>query len=804
VRYASTVNSIVGQHLERDALLLFSEAIERDLSGRDAWLKARCGDDSALLTRVRRLMAADAASNTALASRLTTQVLGGGSSAAVLPPSQVGVYQLAELIGVGGMGSVYRARRNDGLFEQAVAIKFIRPRSGTMLLGPFMDAERRLLARMTHSGIARILDGGSTTNGLPYVVMELVDGDALDVYLDTKLPDLHARVALMRQVCDAVAHAHQNLVLHCDIKPANILVPADGQPKLIDFGVARGQDLIDTRAQGFTQTYTSPQRLAGEPAVTTDDVFSLGVVLRDALLNPPTDLRAIIDKATSPAREDRYAGVDALTDDLTRWQERRPVQAMQAGRSHWRYVAAKFVQRYPGRVLSASLAALGLIGALIAITLLYARADAARGDAEQRFSEVRALANFMLFDLDAALETIPGTTRARRDLVGRSQKYLDALAASASGDVGLQVEVARGLTRLGEVQGVPGRAHVGEPAAAKLSLQRAETMLIALSAASPADGALQRDLARAKYLLALAYGGIDNDVNRQLVKAKEAEQHAVNALKLASTGLPTTAELAEVELLLLGTRLVQADSFKYNNNHAAAALLQSSEEARMLALPESIKGAMAFEYQSARPAMLLGDSLWYQKKFDEALAAYRRATERMEQGLAKSRNDRRLLNGALQGYWNMSGALLDVGAPAADALAVIDKGAVLGERLLSLDPDNVDAMRMLGVVINQRALILSKLGRHDEAIAVVEARLASSESRIAKAPDDAERARDPVVILRSLAELFEARGDSEKACRSWRRADAGWQALEKRWTVSALDRKNDVATVRAKVAACRL
>ena len=123
--------------LERNALLLFTEAVERDPEDRDAWLKARCVDDIALLTRVRRLIAADAASVTALESRLATLVAGGGAlGPPVLPPSQIGVYELAELIGIGGMGSVYRARRNDGLFEQAVAIKFIRPRSGKLLRPP--------------------------------------------------------------------------------------------------------------------------------------------------------------------------------------------------------------------------------------------------------------------------------------------------------------------------------------------------------------------------------------------------------------------------------------------------------------------------------------------------------------------------------------------------------------------------------------------------------------------------------------------------------------------------------------------
>ena len=295
--------------------------------------------------------------------------------------------------------------------------------------------------------------------------------------------DIRRRVELQREVCAGVAHAHQHLVVHCDIKPANIIVTLEGRPKLIDFGVARIQDVADARPEGFTRAYTSPQRLNGAPATVADDVYSLGVILRELLTGTPVEtdeklrqlppeLFAIIEKSTAEQTEARYASVAALDDDLRRWLECRPVAAMG---DDWTYRSWKLVQRHPWRVAAATLALVSLIGALAIIATLYAGANAARIEAEHRFSEVRALANYMLFDLDSRLETHPRDhTGTPRD--GRSQPAI-------SGRIGRNrrrqfwtcsakwLWVWRVWPRC---KGVPGKAHVGEPAAAKANLERAE------------------------------------------------------------------------------------------------------------------------------------------------------------------------------------------------------------------------------------------------------------------------------------------------------------------------------------------
>ena len=545
----------------------------------------------------------------------------------------IGKYRITRLIGSGGMGSVYRARRNDGLFEQTVAIKFVRPVGGRVPVEALIDAERRLLARMQHPGIARILDGGCTAEGLHYLVMEFVQGLPIDEHAQRHALDPRRRVALLREVCDAVADAHRHLVLHCDLKPANILVEESGTAKLIDFGIARLRDVIDPALpHGFTRDYASPQRLAGEPPTVADDVYALGVLLVELLtgqlpqgapaLAPAgaldAELAAIARQALADAPQARYASVDAFAADLQRWLDRLPVAALPG---HWRYRARKLVQRHPWRVAAAALSLGSLVVALAVIATLYARADAARHDAEQRFGEVRSLANYMLFDLDARLEATPGTTAIRRGLVERSQQYLDTLARTAGDHPDLQREVAVGLGRLAEIQGGWAIPNLGERAAARPTFERAEAMLTALLQRRPDEWAWRRDLGRVQQRLADFYGGVDNDSRKQLAKAREAEGQLQRALDAAVAANASARDQAELHTLLSSARLAQAFAMDWIDESPAAIALASAEEARLLALPDTLRREMDFGYRAGRAAGQLGDSLFFLDRFEESLAA---------------------------------------------------------------------------------------------------------------------------------------------------------------------------------------
>ncbi len=780
---------------ERDALALFDAALDVPDGEREAWLAQRCAGQDALRERVQALLRADADG-----SALAAEPAAPAPVTPLQPPAQVGPYRLEELIGSGGMGAVYKASRNDGLFEQTVAIKFVRPLRGRIAVEALVDAERRTLARLQHPGIARILDGGRTADGLHYLVMEYVEGLAIDAHCTRHALDARARVALLRDVCEAVAEAHRRLVLHCDLKPANVLVDGAGHARLIDFGIARLRDVIDPALpHGFTRGYASPQRLAGEAPTVADDVYALGVMLAELLAGErpaglhdlqaqgllDAELTAVARQAVALAPQARYASAEALAAELQRWLDQRPLRAMP---THWRYRAAKLLQRHPWRVAAGTAALAGLLVATATIAALYLRADAARREAEQRFEQLRSLANYMLGDLDASLEATPGTTAVRRELVERSQHYLDALAQTAGANLELQREVAVGLGRLAEIQGGWAVPNTGERRAAREIFERAEGMLSALVAREPQRWAWRRDLARLQQRLADYYGGVDNDSRKQQGKAREAEAHARLALAAAQAAGAPPRELAELQAVLSIARVMQAFALDWLDDSPGALALARDEEERLAALAPALRQAMAFEHRIGRAANQAGDSLFFMNRFEEALAAYRRAQQHYEQALAAQPNDRRLIDSLAVSRWSSSLALTEL-ARHAEALADSDLAMAQAERLIALDPGNDNARRLRMILRSDRALVLGRLGRLGEAVALAQASLRERRERAARAPELSEPARDALVPLHALADLYWRQGDKAAACDTARRAIAGWEDFGKRWGLTELDRK---------------
>ena len=200
---------------------------------------------------------------------------------------RVGVYELIEEIGKGGMGEVYRAARADGQYEKQVAVKLVRGGLDTASVLERFRHERQILASLDHPNIGRLLDGGTTDEGLPYLVMELIAGTPIDQHCDEHKLSITERLKLFRPVCAAVQYAHQHLVIHRDIKPSNVLVTADGIPKLLDFGIAKILDPSGSQettvSHALTPEYASPEQVRGDPITTATDVYSLGVILYQLL-----------------------------------------------------------------------------------------------------------------------------------------------------------------------------------------------------------------------------------------------------------------------------------------------------------------------------------------------------------------------------------------------------------------------------------------------------------------------------------------------------------------------------------------
>ncbi len=501
--------------------------------------------------------------------------------------ARVGPYRLEELVGRGGMGTVYRARRADGQYDARVAVKLARRDLPGAEAAARFRLERQFLAPLEHPNIARLLDGGVSADGRLYLVMEYVDGVPIDEHCRAGAVGLEARLALVRKVCSAVEYAHQRLIVHRDLKPSNVLVGADGTPKLVDFGVAKllaplpgGHAPTQDATRYLTPGYASPEHLAGGQVTTASDVFSLGVLLHELLAGslpwPPDagpgerspsgaepiplsaaaaragdgrgtgaggaavetrrlagDLDVIVAKALRNAPEERYRSVAELDEDLRRFLEGEPIRARPATLA---YRTGRWVGRH--RTLAAVLLASTLLvmaGVVASVWEAHRATQAATvaARAEQRsrkrFEDLRRLAHAVIFDYSDAIERLSGSVEVRERLVQDALAYLDGLASDAAGEADLQLELARAYLKIGDIQGNLWVSNLGRVAAAAQSYQRAVALLDAAYREAPGDAARQLELGEA---LAgpVAFAAFSrNEVGEALAALERAERLAGEA-----------------------------------------------------------------------------------------------------------------------------------------------------------------------------------------------------------------------------------------------------------------------------------
>jgi serine/threonine protein kinase/tetratricopeptide (TPR) repeat protein len=593
---------------------IFHSARELPSSEREAFLTGACGSDEQLRQEIEALLESDRAADDFIAdppARLVADAFGGSPD-----PSEagrmIGQYKLLECIGSGGMGAVYLAERADQQFQMQVAIKLIKRGMDTDSVLRRFQHERQILASLEHPNVARLLDGGTTDDGLPYFVMEYIEGDRIDRYAEEHQLSISERLELFRQVCGAVSYAHQRLVVHRDLKPSNVLVTPAGAPKLLDFGIAKIIQPNDsaetlptlTAVPIMTPEYASPEQIDGAPATTLSDVYSLGAVLYELLAGrPPYRLRnrspQEIGKAISTARienpsavvsrpEDarrlrgdldnivrmamrretarRYRSVEQFSEDIRRHLAGRPVAAQPDTLS---YRSAKFLQRNRLAVSAAAVLFLTLVGGTVATTwqahkarLHEQRARAEQARAERRFNEVRKLANSVLFDYHDAIKNLPGATKVRERLVKDALNYLDSLAGEAHGDPALQRELAAAYERVGDVRGGESSGSLGDIAGAVESYTKALKIREALVAVNPDDAQARRDLATSH-----------QKIGYRLLDTREASNGVEHLRKALTLYLDLTREQPandDLQLELADTRNKLGSAMKQRNDLVAA------------------------------------------------------------------------------------------------------------------------------------------------------------------------------------------------------------------------------------------
>jgi tetratricopeptide (TPR) repeat protein/tRNA A-37 threonylcarbamoyl transferase component Bud32 len=495
---------------------VFLTAADLPADQQAAFLDDACHGDPDLRGEVESLLRSDRKSG----EKITRAVEDEAQSLFGLSPivgSRLGAYRVVREIGRGGMGAVYLATRDDAQFQKNVAIKLVKRGMDTAAVQRRFQHERQILAGLDHAYIARLIDAGTAPDGRSFFVMEYVEGQSIDTYCRDHSLSFADRCRLFLKVCEAVSHAHRNLVVHRDLKPGNIFVAPDGTPKLLDFGVAKlltpnaDPHLTVTGMQAtlLTPQYASPEQVMGRPVNTSTDVYSLGAVLYELLtgtcaqhldstsqeeiervicvqeLPPPSsitpglprDLDNIVMMAMRKDPDRRYPSVDQFAADLRRYLDGRPVLARQDSLA---YRAGKFVRRNRLMIAAASLVVASLVGGIV-IAMSQARR------AERRLTQMVELANRSLFDVHSAIERLPGAMDARREIVKTTIAYLENLSKDAGQDDDLRLSMATAYWRLGDIQGYADKPNLGDLKGALASFTRSAELLQPLRAKRPKD-----------------------------------------------------------------------------------------------------------------------------------------------------------------------------------------------------------------------------------------------------------------------------------------------------------------------------
>ena len=740
---------------------IFQSALEQPPQSRSTWLDSTCGGDVELRCEVESLLAAHETGDfdfTRAAFAEALQVL-EQRTARVQEGQRIGPYRIVRELGRGGMSRVYLAARADQAFEKQVAIKFVERGLDSEEVTRRFESERHILARLDHPNITRIIDGGTTADGLPFIVMDYVEGQPIDQYCDAHALEVDRRLRLFQGVCAAVHYAHQHLVIHRDIKPANVLVTSEGVPRLLDFGIAKllatsaaTAEATRTVLRRLTPEYASPEQVRGETLTTASDVYSLGVLLYRMLTGQSPyrrpaasanvleraicdeqperpsvavarvqhvpagegtpdrlrrrlagDLDNIVLMALRKEPQRRYASVEQFSQDIGRYLAKLPVMARADTAA---YRAGKFLARHRIGVAATAAMILLLIAGVVGTSWQARVARAERARAQQQFNDVRRLATSFLFEFNSSIQNLPGATPARKLLVQRALEYLSKLAQQSQEDPGLQRELAEAYLKVGDLQGNPYEPNLGDTQGAAESYRKALSISAGLTQADGKDAQAQRYLARSHQSL--------GEVLPLLGKPAEGAAELRAAAKLFEQLLSRTPRDRDLRVLLADCYQSLGDLLGHGelqNLGDRAGALDSYRKA------VAVFDAMAVENpadQKARGGAAvmrtrIGDMQQAAGDWDGALENYRSAMQRAQSLVAEDpANDRfrrilALCHRKLADLESLRGEL-------EDALQHARSAAEINKILANADPDNAQASANFALSLTTLAELMHKTG----------------------------------------------------------------------------------------------
>ena len=759
---------------------LFADALDQPADLRLEFLTDQCNGDRLLFDEVRSLLAASSEAENLIENNAIDLASKVGAAEANYAEQHFGNYRILREIGSGGMGSVFLAERDDGEFRMQVALKLVKQSIADSEVIARFKRERQILANLNHPNIAVLHDGGVSEKGEPFLAMEYVDGESLIDHAANNRLSVKDKLRLFLKVCSAVSYAHRNLVVHRDLKPSNILVKKDGEPKLLDFGLAKAfeSDLSTTQTglRAFTPAYASPEQILGGNITTASDIYSLGVVFYELLtgtkpLNidhksfdeiistvnnvepiPPSavanendiealsnllrgDLDTIALTALRKEPERRFRTVDDFAEDIKRHLAARPISARPNTTG---YLAGKFIRRNKIAVTAAILIVFSLVTGFVFSLWQAERARHERDRAEKRFRDVRQLSNSLLFEISPKIERLPGSIDARELLVKRALEYLDSLAAESQGDQTLSAELAAAYEQVGDLQGNIDKPNLSDFAGALVSLEKARAIRESL----PPDTANQFRIAQ-NLRFTSAVRNRQNDVSGALADADRAKRSFSDLIS-------KNPESLDYRIASIGAELEHGQIYSINNRYSEA--IPRFREARAV-LNTIDPGNRQVRMLAAKGHTYLGNALSWDGQQPEAEAEIAAALAISEKLGVEFPHDSEVQSNAWQNYTTASSVFED--SQKGYSLELARKALMIASKAAEADNADSQARCNLARAFSRVGIMLAKLDKLPDAVT----NLQSAEKIFTEL---IEREPKNVVYQRDLGKLYVRMGDTSE------------------------------------------